>query len=328
MYYPERIKQAPMTGLAGFGGGASGLGTAGAAGLQFVNGGDRGIWAGGTPAGAFWSDIGYADITSPGNASDFGDMSGIPRGYHDGCSNGTRGCYAGGWTDGWGAQNTIDYITFSSTGNGTDFGDLTSGRSSLMSTSSAVRGLWIGGASNIIDYVTIASTGNATDFGDTSSNATNGGACSDGVIGLLHVGAPAGTPSNVLEYVTIATTGNMTDFGDLSSNMGAQDNTDCIGNNVYGLIWSGTSGGGKPGVIDRIALATTGNASDFGDMAVATHGGRGCCNATRAVYGGGWASSIHNVMQYVEIGTPGNASDFGDLTQIQHGPASCSGAPS
>ena len=35
-----------------------------------------------------------------------------------------------------------------------------------MSTSSAVRGLWIGGASNIIDYVTIASTGDSTDFGD------------------------------------------------------------------------------------------------------------------------------------------------------------------
>ena len=328
MFYPDGIKQAPMTGLAGFGGGASGLGTAGAAGLQFVNGGDRGIWAGGTPSGSYWEDIGYADITSPGNASDFGDMSGIPRGYHDGCSNGTRGCYAGGWTDGWGAQNTIEYITFSSTGNGTDFGDLTSGRSSLMSTSSAVRGLWIGGASNVIDYVTLASTGNATDFGDTSSQATNGGACSDGVRAVLHVGAPSGIPANVLEYVTIDTTGNMTDFGDLSSNMGAQDNTDCIGNNVYGLIWSGTSGGGKPGVIDRIALETTGNASDFGDMAVATHGGRGCCNATRAVYGGGWASSIHNVMQYVEIGTPGNASDFGDLTQIQHGPASCSGAPS
>ena len=136
MYYPERIKQAPMTGLAGFGGGASGLGTAGAAVLPFINGGDRGIWAGGTPTGYFYDIIGYADITS------------------------------------------------------------------------------------------------------------------------------------------------------------------------------------------------TCNASDFGDTAVACHGGRGCTNGTRAVYGGGWAASVHNVMQYVDMGTPGNASDFGDLTGNQHGPASCSGAPS
>ena len=325
MYYPDRIKQAPMTGLAGFGGGASGLGTAGAAVLPFINGGDRGIWAGGTPTGYFYDIIGYADITSTGNASDFGDMTN-DRGYHDGCSSGTRGCWAGGWDGGY--VIWIDYITISSTGNAGDFGDLSVARSSLMSTSSDVRGLWIGGASNVIDYVTLASTGNATDFGDTSSQATNGGACSDGVRAVLHVGAPSGIPANVLEYVTIDTTGNMTDFGDL--NMGAMDNTDCIGNNIYGLIWSGTApgGGGKPAVIDRIVIATTGNASDFGDMTVGTHGGRGCTNGTRAVYGGGWAASVHNVMQYVDMGTPGNASDFGDLTGNQHGPASCSGAPS
>tara|TARA_R100000152_G_C6771755_1_gene198357 strand:+ start:999 stop:1976 length:978 start_codon:yes stop_codon:yes gene_type:complete len=325
MYYPDRIKQAPMTGLAGFGGGASGLGTAGAAVLPFINGGDRGIWAGGTPSGYYWNVIGYRDITSTGNASEFGEMTSA-RGYHDGCSSGTRGCWAGGYSGSYVVN--IDYITISSTGNAGDFGDLTSARSSLMSTSSDVRGLWLGGDSNVIDYVTLASTGNATDFGDTSSNATNGGACSNGVIALLHVGAPGGTPSNVLEYVTIATTGNMTDFGDLSSNLGSQDNTDCIGNNVYGLIWSGTNSSGKIGAIDRISLASTGNASDFGDMSVATHGGRGCTNGTRAIYAGGWASSIHNVMQYVEMDTPGNASDFGDLTHNQHGPASCSGAPS
>ena len=40
-----------------------------------------------------------------------------------GTSNGSRGCFAGGWPSS--RQLVIDYVTIMSTGNATDFGDLT-----------------------------------------------------------------------------------------------------------------------------------------------------------------------------------------------------------
>jgi hypothetical protein len=124
--------------------------------------------------------IEYVTIATLGNVTDFGDLVEV-QAYFGGCSNATRGIFAGG-----GGSNVIQYITIASTGNATDFGDLTVTREQVMSVSTDLRAAFAGGESsgqtvNVIDYVTIASVGNATDFGDLSfgsNGARYGGFCS------------------------------------------------------------------------------------------------------------------------------------------------------
>jgi len=69
-------------------------------------------------------------------------------------------------------------------------------------------------------------------------------------------------------------------------------------------------------VIHYITIATTGNASDFGDLTVARSGTASCADSTRAVIGGGYNHPPgHRVdTDYITIQTTGNATDFGDLT--------------
>ena len=94
-------------------------------------GGDRGIFAGGHVSGVGDSNvIGYRDLTTTGNASDFGNTT-QARGYMAACSNGTRACWAGKY----GASAAIDYVTVSTTGDATDFGDLYQARFYITSTS-------------------------------------------------------------------------------------------------------------------------------------------------------------------------------------------------
>ena len=129
--------------------------------------------------------ISYLTITSTGNTSDFGDLTGKHRGMQA-CSNSTsergimaggpRGTYDGQPSPGDPVSNVIEYITINSTGNATDFGDLTETWAAMAGVSSGTgdRGVFGGGASNSnnptnqMEYVTISSTGNSTDFGDLS----------------------------------------------------------------------------------------------------------------------------------------------------------------
>jgi hypothetical protein len=138
----------------------------------FAGGVGSGTWA---PANA--DRIDYVTIASATNAVEFGNLYQY-RAQVRGCSNGTRGIFAGGTTGGapqggTGAVNIIDYITVSSTGDSTDFGDLTVTRERPGTMANATRAVMCGGYAggiihNVMDYVTIASTGNAADFGDLS----------------------------------------------------------------------------------------------------------------------------------------------------------------
>ena len=76
----------------------------------------------------------------------------------------------------------------------------------------------------------------------------------------------------------------------------------------------GVFGGGPTNqcVMDYITIATTGNATDFGDLTVARRFFAGVSSSTRGVFGGGPTNQC--VMDYITIATTGNATDFGDLT--------------
>lgn len=93
--------------------------------------------------------------------------------------------------------------------------------------------------------------------------------------------------------------------------------------------YKGWFGGGYTGattynIIDYVTFATTGNATDFGDLTQVTSALAGTASETRGVFGGGNNSLGNriNVISYITITSSGNALDFGDLTGVRNSLAS------
>lgn len=220
-----------------------------------------------------------------------------------------RGLFSGG--DGY--INTVQWIQISSTGNAADFGDLTQGRDNLGAMASATRAVMGGGTfsgnvrTNIMDYVTIASTGNAADFGDLQHAVGNGvGSCSSSTRGVV-AGGDDGASKDKIQYITIASTGNSTDFGDLV--VGRDNINGGMSNGTRGICAVGgyTASATVTSRISYITIASTGNASQFGDL---QSGGfiYGCAsNSTRGL------AADNTTIDYVTIASTGNGTDFGDL---------------
>ena len=235
----------------------------------------RGFMAGG--AFSLVDTIEYVTFSSTGDATDFGNLTQARWLLCDGCSDSTRGLFAGGRDyPGTTTYDIIDYITMASAGNALDFGNLTQSRKYGESCSSSTRGLFAGGYgpdNNIIDYITIASTGNALDFGDMLYNGRDGGAASNATRGIIFGG---GDPAvNTISYITIATLGNTADFGDLDNLKGNGGASSSPTRAVYG---GGLNPGNKNN-IEYIEIPTTGNALDFADLAASGHNLRAYSNA-------------------------------------------------
>ena len=101
---------------------------------------DRGLFMGGYyhPGDTFVQAIDYIDVTSAGNAADFGDLlEGCQA--PGGCSNATKAHCFGGYATGSinGSSNRIQEVTMATLGNATDFGDLLSGEYYCKGTSGA-----------------------------------------------------------------------------------------------------------------------------------------------------------------------------------------------
>lgn len=72
-----------------------------------------------------------------------------------------------------------------------------------------------------------------------------------------------------------------------------------------------------------VSIASTGNATDFGDLSTTTFYQPGACaSSTRGLFAGGIGGG--NVIDYITISTLGNATDFGDLTVARKGIAGLS----
>jgi len=298
----------------------------------------RALFAGGNQPSVS-NVICYKEYSSDGNFADFGDLS-VGRQILTGTGNATRGIFAGGRT-GIGPtvpSNVIDTVSYASLGNATDFGDLTVARIGLSSMQSPTRGVFAGGGSptNVIDFITFSSAGNATDFGDigtTTSPLDYFGGVSSETRGVF---AGGGDPSNasIIALITIASTSNSQDFGDLTQSrilMAGASNT------VRGVFFGGqqnASGGPASNVIDFVTIATTGNATDFGDVSGASsqnsggtsngHGGivlgelqRPSVNympgSGRGFNIGGSGPSQYSLIEMLNVATLGAISDFGNL---------------
>ena len=93
------------------------LGGSGSANVNFSWGGNRGLSGGGKTTGQV-NTIVYWDITSAGNAVDFGDLQSTNKFNTRSGSSATRGLWTGGGST---QTDEIDYVTISTTGNASDF---------------------------------------------------------------------------------------------------------------------------------------------------------------------------------------------------------------
>ena len=145
----------------------------------------RMLHAGGKPS-AYEGMIDFWNISSKGNATDFGDLT-QKKNNSAGLSNNTRGVWCRGeLSDGVNVAR-CDYVTIASTGNATDFGSISVGRYAT-GASNQTRGIVAGGyassESNLIEFITIATTGNAVYFGDDTQLRYAAGGLSDSHGGL------------------------------------------------------------------------------------------------------------------------------------------------
>ena len=293
-------------------------------------GGDRGVIAGGDDAvSTVYSDIDYFDITTPGNASDFGNLVSVRRNMAA-FSDSTYGVFAGGF-DKYGSAGSyptdINYITIATLSNASNFGTLTNSRAFINGCSNATRGLINGGADanfvNSIDYVTIATPGNATNFGSHTTDQSRMAACADATYGVFSPGSQQQTD---MEYVTIDTPGNATFFGNLGGSSG----------NAFGGCSNTTTGFWVGGLLDgsystsilSFTIATSGNASSFGTLSSAAGvEPHVTSNSSRAVYGygaGQWSSS--SGLEYFDMTTSGTTTTFGNMFLSREQSESTSGA--
>jgi hypothetical protein len=282
----------------------------------------RGLFAGGrTPS--FPSSIEFIEISSLGNGKNFGDLTEARESASNGVASHVRGLFGGGYHPGAG-DDEIDYVTMASEGNAIDFGNLSAERYSPGGGASSTRGIFGGGhpAVNIIEFVEISTLGNAVDFGDLVQARRYPSGTSSPVRSCFAGGAdaPADSSYSIIDFITIASKGNASKFGDLTA--AVHFAVGGCSNSVRGLYHLGTNSWSPTwnslNQVDTITLASTGNATNFGELTDPRHYTGGVSNNVRGVFGGGFtgpSTTRKNTIDFVLIASQGNGQDFGDLAE-------------
>ena len=190
------------------------------------------------------------------------------------------------------------------------------------------RGVFAGGYSpgyvNVMDKIEISTAGNSKDFGDlTTASQGQGGACSSSTRGLIMGGQNPATHSDI-DYVTISSDGGAYNFGSLTNTM---QSCASLSNNIRGINGGGQFGSPaniKRNIIDFVTIATTGNASDFGDLTERRSHPGATSSSTRGIWAGGYLDPLGNrkVIDYITITSKGDAITFGELISGRYGSAS------
>ena len=189
------------------------------------------------------------------------------------------------------------------------------------------KGVFAGGYSpgyvNRMEFITISTTGSASDFGDLPKAQGQGAAVSSSTRGVI-MGGQAPATHTEMYFITISSQGGANNFGDLRSLM--QSNSG-VSNNTRGITCGGNLLVGptnvKSDIMEFITIASTGDATGFGDLTLPRSHTSGTSSSTRGVITGGMGTApsytIQNVIDFVTIATTGNALDFGDLTSVVYG---------
>jgi hypothetical protein len=80
-----------------------------------------------------------------------------------------------------------------------------------------------------------------------------------------------------------------------------------------GVFGGGQVSGNARNVIDYITISSVGNATDFGDLAIARQGQGSCASSTRGIFAGGYSTTYEDAIYYITISSTGNTSSFGTL---------------
>ena len=174
-------------------------------------------------------------------------------------------------------------------------------------------------ASTVNNYITIATTGNALDFGDQSVARYSKGGFASSTRGF-DAGGSTPTLETDIEYVTISSQGGGNDFGDLQT---ARSYPAGASNATRGIIAAGSvnpTPGTQTNSIEFVTMASTGDASEFGDLTLARTymSGAGCQSTTRGIFAGGHPMNT-NLIDFVLFSTGGTATKFGELTLARSG---------
>ena len=258
---------------------------------------NRGVYTGGFDGNDLGNRLNTIQaLTMPTNGEifDFGDLVGQHQ-QMAGAGNETRGVYSSGYnyseapsTDAF--EQVFFEINFASSGVTAGFGDIPTNASSrsMNAIQDPTRGFFCGGEgtnkspstqNRKITEITFATRGSAVTFGELSGESKGGASMESHTRAVVVLGGNATSPEafkDTIEYFTMATRGNTTDFGNASSNTGAI-NDNAATNTIRGVYHNArtTDGGSNKNILEYITIASTGNATDFGDLTSTRNSGCG-----------------------------------------------------
>ena len=182
------------------------------------------------------------------------------------------------------------------------------------------RGVFFGGyevpsPTSEIQYITIATTGNGADFGDCRQNISSTGTCASSTRGISGGGSTPISPgrTSAIDYVVMSSLGGASRFGELTT---SRRYLSGFNNSTRGVFCGGNNPSNTPSrerTIDYITMASTGDASDFGEATSAMVTPGGAASPTRGLFAGGYTPAELKSIDYITIASKGNGLDFGEL---------------
>ena len=148
-----------------------------------------------------------------------------------------------------------------------------------------------------------------------------------GTRGLLF-GGEGSNPRNTIQFVNVDSTGNAIDFGDMNDER--TEGMACASREFAFAVggFLGSSPTNYTNTLDRVTIASTGNATNFADAHRQTGQAASVASSTRAVTGGGVYSgsngSTNNNIDFFTMSSQADGLDFGDLSITSRGVSGCS----
>ena len=297
--------------------------------VPFVAGtyyGDRAVVGGGSTIGQH-NEIDYYDLTTSGNATDFGDLT-VARSSLAAASDGTYAVFNG-------ANDILDYITVATTGDATNFGTLTQQYTQHGSIGDGTYGYVMGSGQTLnIERWTMATPGNSTVVGNLTNLAVNRGVWGNGDRTLL-TGGKYGSVGREIEYVSLQNlSSGASDFGNLTVQ---RNYCAATGDSTRAVMAGGrnVSDNDYSDVIDYVTIDTPSNATSFGTLGQTIIEHEATSNLTYGAWTGGsvgggpgGGGTYNAQINYLTIQTTGTSTDHGDLTVARNNPGMTSGSPS
>ena len=148
-----------------------------------------------------------------------------------------------------------------------------------------------------------------------------------GTRGLLF-GGEGSNPRNTIQFFNVDSTGNAIDFGDMNDER--TEGMACASREFAFAVggFLGSSPTNYTNTLDRVTIASQGNATNFADAHRQTGQAASVASSTRAVTGGGVYSgsngATNNNIDFFTMSSQADGLDFGDLPITSRGVSGCS----